>query len=235
MKSTEVIISLRNVSHSYGTVPSLHQISYNFIKGSLTAIFGPNGGGKSTLLKIIAGILKPVSGIYHSHILQASDLAYLAQSKEIDRTFPIHVEDVVAMGLWPKMGIFRGLSVMDRPLVNEALAQVGLEGFNKRRLTELSGGQLQRLFFARLIAQQATVILLDEPFTGVDIQTTNDLLKLIQTWHQQGKTIIMVLHDVALTRRFFPECLLVARRLIASGPSDDVLRVENLAKAAFDV
>ncbi len=235
MKSTEIIISLQNVSHSYGIEPSLHQISYSFAKGSLTAIFGPNGGGKSTLLKIIAGILKPISGTYLSSIPQVSDLAYLTQSKEVDRTFPIHVEDVVAMGLWPKMGIFRGLSVLDRPLVNEALAQVGLEGFNKRRLTELSGGQLQRLFFARLIAQEATVILLDEPFAGVDIQTTNDLLKLIQNWHQQGKTIIMVLHDMAMIRSIFPHCLLVARRLIASGSSDIVLKVENLAKAAFNV
>ncbi len=235
MKSTEIIISLQNVSHSYGVEPSLNQISYSFQKGSLTAIFGPNGGGKSTLLKIIAGILKPISGTYHSSITQLSDLAYLAQSKEVDRTFPIHVEDVVAMGLWPKMGIFRGLSVLDRPLVNEALAQVGLEGFNKRCLTELSGGQLQRLFFARLIAQEATVILLDEPFAGVDIQTTNDLLKLIQNWHQQGKTIIMVLHDMTMIRCIFPHCLLIARRLIASGSSDTVLDVENLAKAAFNV
>lgn len=235
MKSTETIISLQNVSHSYGIEPSLHQISYSFAKGSLTAIFGPNGGGKSTLLKIIAGIIKPASGTYNSSISQASNLAYLAQSKEIDRTFPIHVEDVVAMGLWPKMGIFRGLSVLDRPLVNETLVQVGLEGFNKRRLTELSGGQLQRLFFARLIAQEATVILLDEPFSGIDIQTTNDLLKLVQTWHQQGKTIIMVLHDIDMIRCTFPDCLLVARHLIASGASNTVLKVENLAKAAFNV
>lgn len=229
------IITLQNISHSYGVIPSIQQISYDFLKGSLTAIFGPNGGGKSTLLKIIAGILSPAAGRRQSQISPASDLAYLAQGKSIDRTFPIHVEDVVAMGLWPKMGIFRGLAVTDRPLVNEALARVGLKDFNKRRLTELSGGQLQRLFFARLIAQEANVLLLDEPFTGVDAQTTQDLLHLIQTWHQQGKTIIVVLHDLEMIRRHFPECLLVARNLIASGQSEAVLQMENLAKAAFNV
>lgn len=235
MTPPDAIITLKNISHSYGAILSLRQLSYDFLKGSLTAIFGPNGGGKSTLLKIIAGILPPTEGTRQSQISKASDLAYLAQNKEIDRTFPIHVEDVVAMGLWPKIGIFRGLAMGDRPLVNNTLAQVGLENFNKRRLTELSGGQLQRLFFARLIAQQANVILLDEPFTGVDLQTTKDLLQLIHVWHKQGKTIIVVLHDIEMIRNFFPECLLVARHLIASGPSKSVLQIENLAKAAFNV
>ena len=160
MTSVDAIINLYNISHTYGEISSLSQISYCFNQGSLTAIFGPNGGGKSTLLKIIAGVLPACSGKRESFLRQASEMAYLSQSKNIDPTFPIQVEDVVAMGLWPKMGIFRGLSLMDRPYVNEALEQVGLIGFNKRRLTELSGGQLQRLLFARLIAQQANYLTL---------------------------------------------------------------------------
>lgn len=235
MSATEPIITLKNISHHYGGIPSLEKISYQFPKGSITAIFGPNGGGKSTLLKIISGVLKPTSGTVDSHISSLSDLAYLAQGKDIDRTFPIHVEDVVAMGLWPKIGLFHGVSKTDQPLVEEALACVGLSGYNKRRLTELSGGQLQRLFFARLIIQQADVILLDEPFTGVDMETTKDLLRLIQGWHWQGKTVISVLHDTEIIRKFFSECLLVSRTLIASGASEDVLKAENLARAAFNV
>ncbi|WP_052046087.1 metal ABC transporter ATP-binding protein [Candidatus Paracaedibacter symbiosus] len=235
MSAAKLTITLENISHCYGGILSLDQISYQFATGSLTAVFGPNGGGKSTLLKIIAGILKPTSGTIRSHIKYISDLAYLAQGKDIDRTFPIHVEDVVAMGLWPKIGVFRGLGRDDLPLVDDALAQVGLVGFNKRCLTELSGGQLQRLFFARLIAQQANFILLDEPFTGIDANTTKDLLGLIQRWHQQGKTIIAVLHDMTIIQQFFPTCLLISRKLVAAGASDDVLTIENLAKAAFNV
>lgn len=235
MLSSNPIITLQDVSHSYGVIPSLSHISYQFLKGSLTAVFGPNGGGKSTFLKIISRLIKPNSGVIKTCIKHPSDLAYLAQCKDIDRTFPILVEDVVAMGLWSKIGIFRGLSQQDCPLVNDALNQVGLAGFNKRCLTELSGGQLQRLLFARLIAQQASIILLDEPFTGIDLQTTKDLLKLIQLWHAEGKTIIAVLHDIEIIRKFFPESILIARNLIAAGPTCEVLTPDNLAKAAFYV
>lgn len=235
MLSSNSIITLKDISHRYGAIPSLSHISCQFLKGSLTAVFGPNGGGKSTFLKIISRLIKPTSGTVKSHINHPSDLAYLAQCKDFDRTFPILVEDVVAMGLWSKMGTFHGLSHQDRPLVNDALSQVGLTGFNKRCLTELSGGQLQRLLFARLIVQQANIILLDEPFTGIDAQTTKDLLKLIQQWHAQEKTIIAVLHDIGMIQKFFPESILIARKLIAAGPTHEVLTADNLAKAAFYV
>lgn len=184
---------------------------------------------------MIAGLVKPVSGVIKTCVQHPSQLAYLAQHKDMDRTFPILVEDVVAMGLWSKIGVFGGLTHQDRPLVRDALAQVGLTGFNKRCLTELSGGQFQRLLFARLIIQQANMILLDEPFTGIDAQTTKDLLKLIQQWHQQGKTIIAVLHDIEMIRKFFPNCILIAHELIAAGQTHEVLTTENLAKAAFHV
>lgn len=229
------LIALKNISHKYGSIFSVIDISYHFKIGSLTAIFGPNGGGKSTLLKLIAGLLSPNKGSISSTIRPSSRLGYLAQTKDIDRTFPLHVEDVVAMGLWPRLGLFKGLSVQECPSVNNALEKVGLTGFNKRSLTELSGGQLQRVFFARLIVQEADVILLDEPFTGVDNQTTKDLITLIQNWHQTGKTIIAVLHDMPLIHHYFPDCLLISKKLIASGPSAEVLTPENLAEAAFYV
>lgn len=235
MIADKVIINLDNLSHSYGQIPSVQHISYSFLKGSLTAIFGPNGGGKSTLLKIIAGLIPVQSGKRESFLSHPSELAYLPQDKNIDPTFPLQVEDVVAMGLWPRMGIVGGLALKDRLYIQEALAQVGLIGFNKRRLTELSGGQLQRLLFARLIAQQAHTILLDEPFTGLDAPTTQDLLNLLQKWHCQGKTIIVVLHDIEMIKKFFPDCLLISHQLIAAGKSEIVLRGENLAKAAFYV
>lgn len=228
-------IVLKDVSHMYGSIFSVTNISHHFKAGSLTAIFGPNGGGKSTLLKLIAGLLSPNKGSIFLTSRTPSKLGYLPQVKEIDRNFPLLVEDVVAMGLWPRLGIFKGLSTKDQPLVDNALAKVALTGFNTRQLTELSGGQLQRVFFARLIAQEAEIILLDEPFTGIDLQTTKDLIQLILSWHKEGKTIIAVLHDIHLIKEFFPECLLVSRKLIASGPSKEVLTLEKLAEAAFHV
>lgn len=234
MQNKDLIV-LNNISHQYGAIPSITDISYHFKIGSLTAISGPNGGGKSTLLKLLAGLISPSKGSITTFISDPSKLGYLAQTKDIDRTFPLHVEDVVAMGLWPRLGIFKGVSAQERPLVYNALERVGLSGFNKRRLTELSGGQLQRVFFARLIVQEAEVILLDEPFTGVDTQTTKDLMSLIQNWHQMGKTIITVSHDMPLIHHYFPECLLISRKLVAAGPSEQVLTPENLAEAAFHV
>lgn len=222
--------------HTYGSITALEKISLDIPLASLTAIIGPNGGGKSTLLKLLAGIYpltKPntITCAYNNRF----DIAYLPQACTIDRHFPLLVEDVIAMGLWPKIGPFRRLGRDLRPQIQEILSKVGLAGLEKRSLDALSGGQVQRLFFGRLMAQDAPILLLDEPFAAIDPKTTQDLMTLLQDWHTQGKTIIAVLHDLNLVRRYFPQTLLLAKTKIDFGPSETVLVPETLAKAAFYV
>ena len=190
-------------------------------------MLGPNGGGKSTLLKGISGAIKPLDGQIHL----TQPVAYLPQSAEIDRSFPINVFDLVAMGLIPSSGLMGRVSRKDNERVTQALAKVGLVGFEERAIGTLSGGQMQRALFARLILQDAPIFLLDEPLTAVDEKTATDLIGLLRDWHQQGRTIITVLHDLALIRREFPESLLLARDVIAWGASEAVLTETNLQRA----
>lgn len=220
---------------SYGSVKALDRLSLQIPQNCLLALIGPNGGGKSTLLKLIAGLQQPSSGTFKRQGLKPHDIAYLPQRSDFDRTFPLRCDDVVAMGLWSKMGSFGRLSPLLRQTIHQALGKVGLSGFEKRSLTELSGGQFQRLLFARLMVQEATVILLDEPFSAIDPPTTRDLIKIIKKWHEEGKTIITVLHDLNIVRQHFPTTLLLARSVIAYGPTADVLIPETLTQAAYHV
>lgn len=222
-------------SYTYGHICALQSIDVNIPCGQLTAIIGPNGGGKSTFMKILAGIYPVAEGNIHIPLTTLCDLAYLPQSTTIDRSFPLQVQDVVAMGLWSKTGMFRKLPPTLKPRIHEILGQVGLSGFEKRPLLALSGGQFQRLLFARLMAQDAHVILLDEPFAAVDPATTEDLMRLIQSWQNQGKTVLIVLHDLNLVKKYFSHALLLARQVIAYGSTETVLSTENLARATFYV
>ncbi len=201
----------------------------------MTAVVGPNGGGKSTLIKLIAGLFEATDGKVNRHNLNPSDIAYLAQRTEIDRTFPIKVEDVIAMGLWPKISGSARYDKNQADLIQDILDKVGLSGMGRRSISQLSGGQLQRLFFGRVMAQDAKLILLDEPFAGIDQPTVSHLISLIQGWHKSGKTIVAVLHDINVVRNLFPETILIARSLISCGATDQVLTAENLTKAAFNV
>ena len=212
--------------HRYGSIVALQNISVSFEKGSLTAIVGPNGGGKSTLIKLLSGLIKPQSGYITRAIDAPTDIAYLPQTHTLDRTFPLLASNVIAMGLWPH-------HKEKADIIPQVLAQAGLAGFEKRSLAALSGGQFQRLLFARLIAQNAPIILLDEPFSGIDQATMKDLLSLIHEWHQRGKTIVAVFHDLPLVREHFPVSFLLAQEGIAYGATADVLTLENLARAAF--
>lgn len=227
-----IVINVK--SFYYNRIQALDNIQFSIPLGSLSAIIGPNGGGKSTLLKLISGILPLKEGEING-VGRGADLAYLPQSKDIDCTFPIHVEDVVAMGLWRRAGSFRKITRQDREEISSALSQVGLSGFEKRNIDALSGGQLQRLFFARVIAQDAKIILLDEPFTGVDGKTIKDLLDIISRWHKTARTVIAVMHDLTIVKAYFPHSALISKSLIAAGNTDDVLQTDVLAKAAFYV
>ena len=233
-----MILSFDNLTLGYESHPAVHHLSIEIEKGALIALVGPNGAGKSTLLKGIMGQISPLEGHINLHI-ERNDIAYLPQLSQVDRSFPITVQEMVALGAWRHTGAFGRLRSKHKRQVESALKQLGLGGFEKRMIGSLSGGQMQRVLFARLLVQEANMILLDEPFTGVDSRTTHDLLRMIQSWHQQGKTIIAVLHDLEQVNTHFPQSLLLSREPIAFGLTPDVLTKENWLKArklneAFD-
>jgi zinc/manganese transport system ATP-binding protein len=232
-------LQFRNLTLGYDRHPAVHHLTGTVADGVLLAVIGPNGAGKSTLLKGIVGVLRPLDGAIERAQVRKQDIAYLPQIAEIDRSFPITVYDLVAMGLWRRAGLFGGISKRQRDEIEKALSAVGLEGFEGRTIGTLSGGQMQRALFARLLLQDAQLILLDEPFTSLDAKTISDLLALIHRWHGERRTILIVLHDLDLARAQFPETLLLAREAVAWGRTQDVLTAENLLKArqmceAFD-
>jgi zinc/manganese transport system ATP-binding protein len=232
-------IRFDNVTLGYGRHPAVHHLRGEVRAGALTAVVGPNGAGKSTLLKGVVGTLKPFSGRIELSGGARTRIAYLPQIAELDRSFPLSVYDLVSMGLWDRTGLFGGIGSQDRRRLDEAIAAVGLTGFERRPIGTLSGGQMQRALFARLLLQDAAVILLDEPFTAIDAKTTADLLDLVRRWHAEERTVVAVLHDLDLVRRVFPETLLIAREPVAWGQTGEVLAPENLLKArrmveAFD-
>lgn len=233
-------IRLDDLTLGYDRHPAVHHLDADIESGALVAICGPNGAGKSTLLKGIAGALRPIGGTIALPRVKTHDIAYLPQAAEIDRSFPISVFDVVAMGLWHRRGLFGKISRADMERIREAIAAVGLEGFEARAIGTLSGGQVQRMLFARLLVQDASIILLDEPFTAIDSKTTSDLLDLVARWHEEKRTVLAALHDFDLVRAHFPQTLLLAREKIAGGPTETVLTPQNLLRArsmieAFDL
>ncbi len=215
----------------YDRRPAVHHLTGTVKAGSLLAVVGPNGAGKSTLLKGLVGALKPLAGTIGLGAIRRNDIAYLPQAADIDRSFPLSVFDLVSAGNWQKNGLFGGFSRVDCHAVSDALSAVGLGGFENRVIGTLSGGQLQRALFARLLLQDARLILLDEPFTAIDAKTTADLLDLIGRWHGEKRTVIAVLHDMDVVKEHFPQTLLLAREVIAWGATAETLRPENLLRA----
>lgn len=222
-------ITLTDLTLGYERHPAVHHLSGIFQPGSMTAVVGPNGSGKSTLIKGIVGILRPLGGRIDRGSLKKHGIAYLPQQLEIDRSFPITVLDTVILGLWRQIGIFGGMKPDLWAKAEQALRTVGLTGFEMRAISELSGGQFRRVMFARMLLQDSPVVVLDEPFTSIDSQTTLDLLKVIKRWHEEKRTIIAVLHDFNQVRDHFPEALLIARELIAWGSTAEVLCDKNLS------
>ncbi len=226
---TESCLTFNDLTLGYNSHPAVHHLDGTVRKGSLTAVVGANGSGKSTLMKGIAGILKPMSGSFARD--RNSRIAYLPQQSELDRSFPARVVDLVSLGLWPRRGLLGRHGEADRAAVSDALQAVGLDGFGKRPIDTLSGGQLQRALFARVLVQDADLILLDEPFNAIDAKTVGDLIALIARWHGEKRTVMVVVHDLDLVRTHFPEALLLARRPIAWGETIKALAPENLLRA----
>jgi zinc/manganese transport system ATP-binding protein len=232
-------LQFRNVTLGYDRHPAVHHLDGEVNAGALVAVVGPNGAGKSTLFKGIVGAIKPLAGRIDRDGVSPQDIAYLPQAAEIDRSFPINVYDLVAMGLWRRTGAFGGIGGKARAFIEQAIAAVGLTGFEDRAISTLSGGQMQRMLFARLLLQDARVIVLDEPFNAVDAKTSADLFDLVQRWHGEERTVLTAMHDIEFVRANFPETLLLAREPVAWGRTPSVLTPENLLLArrmceAFD-
>jgi len=224
----QAMIELDEVSLGWRDRVALRDVSGRFVQGSLTAIVGPNGAGKSTLVKALMGQLSPLSGDIRFAPDAQNNVACLPQLGELDRSFPISVYDLVAMGAWRRTGWWKGFGLSEHDRVLQALDTVGLADFSRRIIGTLSGGQLQRALFARLMLHNASVLILDEPFAAVDRHTTEDLLELLLSWHNEGRTVIVVLHDLDCVRNLFPETLLLAGQVVGWGETGQVLTTENL-------
>ena len=228
---SESAVVLHDLTLTYERHPAVHHLTGALTRGSLTAIVGPNGAGKSTLLKGIVGHMRPAEGIIERAALGRGGIAYLPQHAEIEKRFPISVLDTVVLGHWQRIGWAKVANRTMRDTAREALAAVGLEGFERRPIETLSAGQFQRVLFARLIVQDAELILLDEPFAAVDWRTSEDLLQLVEGWHRERRTVAAVIHDLDQVQAHFPDALLLARECVAWGATSEVVTPQNLARA----
>jgi zinc/manganese transport system ATP-binding protein len=215
-------VVLRNVTVRYGRRPALDAVSGEFAAGSLTAVVGANGAGKSTLLAAIAGTVRLSSGSVARSAKQR--LAYLPQRAALDGDFPLTVAELITLGGWREIGAFLAAAPALRAKANAAAATVGLTQHLSRRIGELSIGELQRALFARLMLQDAQVVLLDEPLAAVDAKTASVLLDLVEQWHREGRTVIAVLHDLDLVRARFPSTVVLAQHCVAWGATDFALQ-----------
>lgn len=214
-------VILHKVTVRYGRRVALESVTGEFAAGSLTAVVGANGAGKSTLLAAIGGVVPLAGGVVNCAARRR--LAYLPQLTAIDRDYPLKVAELIALGGWREFGVFRAPEKGLRARATAAAETVGLAGRLERRISETSVGEFQRALFARLILQDAAVILLDEPFAAVDAPTMAVLLDQVTRWHQEGRTVIAVLHDLEVVQARFPSTLVLARRCLAWGTTEEAL------------
>lgn len=231
--SLNITIDNLSVAYSHARL-AIYNASCEVEAGTITALVGPNGGGKSTLFKAIMGFLPPSQGqirIGNLPVRQAQKrqlLAYVPQADEVDWHFPVSVDDVVMMGRYGHMNWLRIPQAGDRRLVQESLARVGMTDFRHRQIGELSGGQKKRAFLARALAQQGKVILLDEPFTGVDVKTEKSIIDLLVQLREAGHTILISTHDLASISTFCDRVILINRTILAVGQTQDTFTEDNL-------
>lgn len=231
MSFVQPAIRIEDLTLGYDRHPAVHHLTGEFGPGSLTAVVGPNGAGKSTLLKGIIGSMKPLGGRVELEGIRRREIGFLPQQANLDPSFPISVLDTVCMGFWSRTGMFYAVSKSMVEEARAALAVVGLEGFEGRQVGAVSRGQLQRVLFARLLVQNARVILLDEPFNAMDEKTCCDLMVIVNKWHAENRTVVAVLHDLEQVREHFPETLLLAREQLGWGATEKVLSHGNLDRA----
>ena len=226
------MIAVENLTVSYRQKPAVHHVDIHFEEGSMWAVFGPNGAGKSTLLKAVMRLLECTTGRVSWQGLQRRDIAYLPQQADIDRSQPMTVFELAAMGLGYESGFFGRVSAAQKERVMHALRRVEMDAFAGRQIAHLSNGQFQRVLFARMLAQDAKFLLLDEPFNAVDAKTTYALLDVLRRCNGDKQAVIAVLHDYEQVRAYFPNTLLIAREKIMAGKTEDVLTESCLQQAA---
>lgn len=228
-------IEIRNLSVTYRTEPALWNIDLNFPEGKLIAIVGPNGAGKSTLIKAVMGLVPITAGkvnVYgKSYSKQRSKVAYVPQRGSVDWDFPTDALDVVEMGLYGKIGWLRRPNSQTREKARECLEKVGLGDYANRQIGQLSGGQQQRVFVARALAQDPQIYLMDEPLNGVDAITEETILSILENLRKEGKTIVMVHHDLQTVDKYFDWVVMLNRSLVTTGPIEEVFTKDNLDKA----
>ena len=218
-------IEIKNLTVAYGENIALEDLNLNIEVGSLIALVGPNGAGKSTLIKTILKFLKQITGEIK---INAKTLAYVPQRNSVDWDFPTTLFDVVEMGCYGRVGLFKRVSKEEKQKVLKAIEQVGMLEFKDRQISELSGGQQQRAFIARALVQEADIYLMDEPFQGVDSTTEKSIVEILKKLKSEGKTIIVVHHDLQTVPTYFESVALINKALIVSGKVSEVFTQENI-------
>jgi len=223
-----VILQVDNLSIKYNGKYALRDVSFSVHAGERVAIVGPNGAGKSTLFKALVGLLHPASGTTSAN---GAEFGYVTQRSVVDWDFPVTVHDTVMMGRIAKIGWLRWQRPRDREVVRQCLAQVGMLEYASTQIAELSGGQQQRVFIARALAQEANILLMDEPFTGVDAPSREAILEIIEGLRDHGVTVLVSTHDLNLAAERFDRLALLNHRLIAYGPPQEAITPETLSTA----
>ena len=231
-------LDVKNITVTYKNGhTAIHDTSFSLPQGTITALVGVNGSGKSTLFKSIMGFVSLAAGSVEilgmpvKKALKSNQVAYVPQSEEIDWNFPVLVKDVVMMGRYGHMNIFRHAKQKDHQMVEMALSRVGMESFKERQIGELSGGQKKRVFLARALAQESQIVLLDEPFTGVDVKTEEQIMALLREMRSEGKVILVSTHNLGSVPEFCDRAVLINRTILASGTTKSVFTQENLQLA----
>lgn len=229
-------LEIHDLTVSYDKKPVLWGIDLSIPKGAIAGIVGPNGAGKSTLIKSIMKLVTPSSGytkIFDQDLDQVRDrVSYVPQKESVDWDFPASVFDIVLMGRYAKIGLFKRPRKADIEAANFALSQVGMEKYRNRQISQLSGGQQQRVFLARALTQQADIYFMDEPFAGVDAATEKAIVQLLKNLAREGKTVIVVHHDLQSVATYFDWVIMLNLRLVASGPTDEVFN-QNLLEETY--
>ena len=227
-------VAVRDLTVAYHRKPVLWDIDCDIQEGKIIGIIGPNGAGKSTLLKAILDLIPKASGkvlVYgRPYRKQRQLVGYVPQRESVDWDFPVTALDVVAMGRYGKIGWFKPVTRSHKNLALEAMERVGMVDYAKRQISQLSGGQQQRIFLARALVQNAQIYFMDEPFAGVDAATEKAIIKLLQEFRENGKTVVVIHHDLQTVSEYFDYLILLNMRIVAAGPTKDVFNQENLQK-----
>ncbi|EMW5544929.1 metal ABC transporter ATP-binding protein [Enterococcus faecium] len=229
------MLIIHDLSVSYGEFPVFTDLSVQFNPGKITGIIGPNGAGKSTLIKSLLGLIKTKKGKcnYNGKNIREvqKKIAYVEQRKDLDLSFPINVYELVLTGSYGKLGLFKTPGEDEKKACEEAIKKVNMSNYCDRQIGNLSGGQLQRIFVARAILQQAEIVILDEPFVGIDLESEGAIMKILKQWRDENKTIIVVHHDLNKVFDYFDELVVMNHGIIDYGPTKEVYNSKNIEKA----